>query len=187
MKKLVLTAILVFVSSFLYDFAGAQSGREILDEANKIQNDNPAVKLSLTSDNQSYKPGDEIKFKLDTDSEGHLTILDIGTSGEVTILFPNQWHPTSKVDKGQINLPPENANFRFVVKGPAGPEKVKAILSQEPIIGQFADNPQKGWQITGPFMKFQNPLQSFKNIAVETQSMPKANWVVTEFNFTINE
>ena len=68
-----------------------------------------------------------------TNRDAYLTIVDVGTSGRVHIIFPNRFQTDNRIQAGEtIQVPDPRANFDFQVNGPAGTELIKVIASLDP-------------------------------------------------------
>ncbi len=92
-----------------------------------------SYKLVLLRDNGSFdivkktrtfRSGEKIKLLVRTNRPGYLTIMNIGTSGNSTVLCSEQ------VDPGAMIEIPRTGNFRF--SGPPGTEKLLIMLSGQP-------------------------------------------------------
>lgn len=92
-----------------------------------------SYKLVLLRDNGSFdivkktrtfRTGEKIKLLVRTNRPGYLTIMNIGTSGNSTVLCSEQ------VDPGAMIEIPRTGNFRF--SGAPGTEKLLVMLSAQP-------------------------------------------------------
>ena len=60
-------------------------------------------------------------------------MLDIGTSGKMTLLFPNSFYKDNFIKGGKTySIPGDFFGFRINVSGPAGIERIKVIATPEP-------------------------------------------------------
>ena len=56
-------------------------------------------------------------------------MLDINPDGNLCIIFPNYFHPSSFIRAGEITqIPPQN-KFKLKVSGPSGLERIKAFVT----------------------------------------------------------
>ncbi len=97
----------------------------------------PASDLSVSAwvnhDNNTYTFGEKVVFSVKANKDAYLTILDVGTSGKVHIIFPNQHQSSNRVLAGQtVQVPSNSAPFDFRVDGPAGSELIKVIATTGP-------------------------------------------------------
>lgn len=81
----------------------------------------------------SYKQGEKIIINFRTNADGYITIYDIDTRGQVSVIFPNRQHPGNFVRANRTySFPDRNYSYDLVVEGPEGIEYVDAVFSQDP-------------------------------------------------------
>jgi hypothetical protein len=111
------------------------SARDIVVEsAKKVKNKDSKLKISVWSDREdnTYELGDEASFFFKAAQDSYVTLFNIGTSGKVTVLYPNKWSKDNFVRSGRVyKVPPKNAGYTFKMSGPAGTEVLKAIVTKE--------------------------------------------------------
>ena len=57
-------------------------------------------------------------------------MLDVGPNGNITVIFPNKYHSDNFVRAGvTYQVPSPNYGFEFDIQGPAGLERIKAIVT----------------------------------------------------------
>ncbi len=99
------------------------------------ENDNPstAIHIALTTAQQPLKAGDAITLTAKADKDCHLTVLHLGVSGKVTLLWPNvgsQWD--DRVTAGRpIDVPGPNADFKIIVDGKSPFERIAAYATTD--------------------------------------------------------
>jgi hypothetical protein len=92
------------------------------------------LRVDVWADKQLYRVGDTIEFSVRVNRDAYVTLINIGASGDVTVIFPNKFHPSHFVRAGQtVVIPAPTWNFSFVVQGPPGFDQIKAVASEEPI------------------------------------------------------
>ena len=92
------------------------------------------LKVQVSTDKPSYRIGETVTFKLRVNRDAYVTLVDIGTSGEVTVIYPNRLHTSHFVRAGQdVLIPPADAGFTLAVQGPPGFDQVRAIATEEPV------------------------------------------------------
>ncbi|MEX0892269.1 MAG: caspase family protein [Gemmatimonadota bacterium] len=101
--------------------------------------DNPArpfaVDFGFTGGRTEFRVGDEIGFSAHSARAGYLTIVDLGTNGQVAILYPS-----TRVEAGQtVSLPPRDAGYMYEAQAPAGRGIVRAIVTERPLELPFTD------------------------------------------------
>lgn len=82
-----------------------------------------------------FAQGDRVRFRVTTDFEGYLYVVNYGTSGKYSVLFPSKdAGADNKLAKGQAQqIPAGNADFR--IGGPAGQDIVYWMISPIPLAG----------------------------------------------------
>jgi hypothetical protein len=95
----------------------------------------------------TFHTGDRIRLLLEPNIDGYLYIIQTGTSGKESILFPHQSinGGRNEVLRGRLYSIPPTGFFRF--GGPAGEERVKVILSRTPLESLPAAAPAKTFQL----------------------------------------
>lgn len=100
--------------------------------------ENPAhpfpVNFAFARGKQAFRIGEPVGFRVRSGRDGYLTIVDLGTDGTVTVLFPNDMAPDNRVRAGQeIVLPPPAKADEFVATEPAGRGVVRAFVTERPL------------------------------------------------------
>lgn len=81
-----------------------------------------------------FRRGDKVSILIESETEGYLTLLDVGTSGKVYSLCPSQFAPDTRIHKGMNEYPQRDAPYRsFSVTGNPGREQILALISREPL------------------------------------------------------
>ncbi|MEW6347754.1 MAG: DUF4384 domain-containing protein [Thermodesulfobacteriota bacterium] len=159
----------------------------VVEEASKIRSDNPDFKIQLkvAGKKDRIAIGDTVGFQFTANRDAYVTILDIGSSGKVHVVFPNKWHKSNKVEKGKVyRIPGKDDDYEFRVKGPKGVNFVKAVgtlkpfdwLQREALIASKEE---------GLFDEVKEPVKVLKDLGVELAKKDKKGWTETETNFTI--
>ncbi len=94
------------------------------------------VKVDVWFDKQcgtSYKQQEKIIINFRTNVDSYLTVYDIDTRGQVSVLFPNRHQPDNFVRRGRTySIPDASYSYDLVVEGPEGIEYVDAVSSTDP-------------------------------------------------------
>jgi hypothetical protein len=105
-------------------------------------NHNQTVNLTIRIHNRQleYREGEHLSFTVTANKSGYITLWDVGTSGRVTRIFPNQFSANSMyVEAGKTaSIGGESTRFDFKVTGQAGFEDVYAIWT-----AKAGDQPDK--------------------------------------------
>lgn len=160
----------------------------------------PDFKLDLWTDKSEplyYIGKDYVTFNFKSEKDCYLTLIDVGTDGTITILFPNRTCQDNKITAGKVyKIPSEDMGFKIKVAGPAGQELVKAIATENPLdLSAMVAN-------TGAaFKSVENPVSYvgelpgalLKGLSVESNSGNSENtlelsgWVTSSVLLTIKE
>jgi len=99
-----------------------------------------------------YTVGEKVHIIVSSRKSCRLTLFDVGTSGEVTRLFPNAFQRDTLIEANQpLVIPAAQASFQLVARGPSGVEGLVAICrpaaaSQPP----DSASPSTGFVALGP-------------------------------------
>lgn len=83
----------------------------------------------------TYALGENVRLFVQTNRDAYLTVLNVGASGNTTVLFPNIGQPDRRISGGQVlEIPAAGSGVSIKVSGPAvGRELIKVVASSEPI------------------------------------------------------
>ena len=88
--------------------------------------------VRLPGDRTSFGIGEEIAFELESDRDGYVTLVDLGTDGTVALLIPNADDPSMRIRAGETLAYP-SGDLAFQALEPAGTGMVRAFLTREPL------------------------------------------------------
>jgi Caspase domain/Domain of unknown function (DUF4384) len=91
------------------------------------------VKLELLGGKTSFGVGEDINFGVESERDGYLTLVDLGTDGTVTVLIPNEDYASMPVRAGRKLTYPEEKGVFFQALPPAGGGLVRAFVTPEPL------------------------------------------------------
>jgi len=88
-----------------------------------------------------FRIGDNVKAFFLSSSDAYIYIINIGPTGDITLIFPNDHETDNRVVAGkQYQFPGENSNFDWTLEEPTGTEIIKVIATKQPVnILQFID------------------------------------------------
>ena len=99
--------------------------------------ENPAqgfvVDLRLFGGQTSFGVGESINFSVESEREGYLTLVDLGTDGTVTVLIPNADFPSPRLRAGETLTYPDERDLYFVAQPPVGSGLVRAFVTEQPL------------------------------------------------------
>jgi hypothetical protein len=83
---------------------------------------------------RTYAVGQQLKILVRPNRTSYITVLNVGTSGRVAVIFPNFHQRDMQVRAGQtVSIPAGGANWKIDIVGPPGIEVIKVIASKEPL------------------------------------------------------
>lgn len=119
----------------------------------------------------AFRIGEPITISVRPQRDAHITVLNIGSSGRATVLFPNQIQRDSRVRGGQVlTLGGPGAGYQIVPEGPAGVEIVHVVATSRPLtlpeLNQLAAQPG-----ASPFLSLgRSGEQVTRDLAVQVTS-----------------
>ena len=96
-----------------------------------------AGRLSVTawvdrSDN-TYAVGEKVRLFVKPSKDAYVTVLNVGASGQTTMLFPNAHQRDNKVSGSRtVEIPSPASGSNILVKGPVGRELIKVVATTSP-------------------------------------------------------
>jgi|SRR6185295_16912088 hypothetical protein len=103
------------------------------------------IAVRLWAEKTRYRMGERLALNFETNRDAFLTIVNVGTSGEVTILFPNRFSGGHGVKAGRTyRIPEASDSYELELKGPPGVELVYALLTLKPVLFLATDFPSSG-------------------------------------------
>ena len=97
--------------------------------------ENPAPPFQLDFDfgagTAEFGIGDPVSFQVRSAKAGYLTIVDLGTDGNVTVLYPNEYERENYVEAGAVITVPQDAEFE--AQEPIGRGIVRVFITEQPL------------------------------------------------------
>jgi hypothetical protein len=79
-----------------------------------------------------FRVGEEMQLMITATEPCYITLIDIGTSGALSILYPPAGRQSPRLEPGQVlRLPPANGKIKIV--GPSGVDRIKVIATHRPV------------------------------------------------------
>lgn len=170
-------------------FAKVLKRHYIIKSLAKLENPNPGFKINLSIDKGSqavYKPGEVVSISMEPTKDCYVYLLDIGTSGTISLLFPNRWQSNNYIQAGKkfvIDSYDENGEYKIQVYPPPGEERIKAIATTTPIPLEklTPDN------INSPVQSFTDNASAMIELTVKDLRIKPINkWAVEDVFFRIS-
>jgi hypothetical protein len=100
--------------------------------------DNPAqgfgVRLELFEGKTAFGVGEEIAFSVQSERDGFLSLVDLGTDGTVAVLLPNAETRSVPVSAGRtFTYPDPSGALSFAALEPTGTGLVRAFVTERPL------------------------------------------------------
>lgn len=93
-----------------------------------------AAQFKLWTDKTSHKIGETLKVFFQSNRDGYATLVNVGSSGKITILYPNAYTPDHAVKAGQTySIPRPEDFYELSLGGPEGVELVYALFTTAPV------------------------------------------------------
>jgi len=97
--------------------------------------------------------GTALRLRFKTASGGYLTLLNLGSSGKVSILFPNAECPDNRIARGGFR------DLNVIVRPPSGTDEAIGILTREPealLPEGWRDRVRSGQQVVEPYRAYRD-------------------------------
>ncbi len=107
--------------------------RQELDKLMFAKPGHSPFNIKVWADRENYEIGDHVVFYVKAERDCYLTLINAGSSGNITIIFPNPFHKSNFIKAGKTYvIPGPDYGFNFDLLGPPGQERVKAIATLTP-------------------------------------------------------
>ena len=122
----------------------------------------------------TYAVGERVRLFVRANKDAYVTVLNVGASGQTTILFPNAHQSEAMIAANQVvEIPPGESGASIHVSGPTGSELIKVIASTEPT-PLFAAGATAA---AGPFAMLQAGSRSLaRDLQVTMANDPNQEW-----------
>jgi TolB-like protein len=114
-------------------FGHSNNYEEALDHLIALKPNETNLKVKIWTDKKEYKVGDKITIFVKAEKPCYLILFDVRPNGETNIIFPNQDSKDNFIKDGETyQIPVKSSGIEFRVQGPAGLERLKALVSSQP-------------------------------------------------------
>ena len=124
---------LALIDNMADKFKSAQKKKSYQEQLEKLVAAKPyksPLNVKVWTDKKKYQIGEKITFSVKAEENCYLTLLDINPQGGITVIYPNRFHRDNFIQAGvTYKVPRERDNFGLDVRGPAGQERIKAIVT----------------------------------------------------------
>lgn len=92
------------------------------------------VEAAVDRRSRTYAPGEALRVMVKPNFDAYITVINVGSSGKVAIIFPNHYQKNSRVKAGDtVSIPAQNAKWQISVGGPEGIDLIKVVATSKPI------------------------------------------------------
>lgn len=133
-------------------------------DANRLQ-------VKVWTEKTVYRVGEPLRISVRVNRDAYITLVDLGTSGAVTVLYPNRFHQNNFVRGAQdVMIPPPEAEFTLAVQGPKGFEQIRAIATEQPVsfVPSYFSNPNVAFRSLD--------RNQSRNISLEKKQVAPTKW-----------
>lgn len=103
-------------------------------EGSDYPSSNIQVWATLNHADGVYAVGDTVTLQVRASQDAYITVLEVGTSGKVHIIFPNAYQENNRIPANElVAIPADESRFRIRVGGPAGRDVIKVFATREPL------------------------------------------------------
>jgi len=93
-----------------------------------------AVQAWVDNPNLTYAVGQPMRIMVRPLEDAYIAIVDVGSSGRVSVLYPNHFQRDARVRaRSTVMIPSDRAEWQIKVAGPPGVDLVQVIASQKPL------------------------------------------------------
>jgi hypothetical protein len=129
----------------------------------------------------SFRVGSDVRFEVRVPRDGYLTIVDLGTDGRITVLYPNEDTPNNNVRTGQLVTLPAGREVFFQAQEPAGRGIVRAFLTQQPMSLTFREGePEEATRVLDALRRAAGAAP-----ITGSRALPTTTWLTAALIYTI--
>jgi hypothetical protein len=101
----------------------------------QLENPHAAFHVKVQADRGGSRPryhvGESMSMRVKATMDCYVTIIDIGTSGNLSVVYPPAGQDPPKLRRGQVLTLPARGQFK--VQGPPGLNRIKVIATRQPL------------------------------------------------------
>ncbi len=124
---------LALIDTMSEEFKSTQNKKSYQEHLEKLVAAKPldsSFDVRVWTDKKEYEVKEKIIFYIKSQKNSYLTMLDVNPNGNITVIFPNKFHRDNFIESGvTYQVPSPDYGFEFKVTGPAGLERIKAIVT----------------------------------------------------------
>ncbi len=151
---IVVFTVLAFISGAIGHECGTKGDWKDIYILPTNPNTDTNIKISLAANKTHVQPGDVITFTIEANRDCYVTLMDMGTSGRIVRLWPNQYSEGNNLVRANTvrRFPSEADRFQYKIGGPSGVERIIAYATSEP--GKILSEAEFQTMQNTPFKQF---------------------------------
>jgi len=142
------------------------------------------INIAPRQTQNQYRVGDKIIIAFRASQDCYLTLLNIGSSGKLLILFPNALHQDNFIRANQVyRIPDADYGFEYQLQGPSGIETLKAIATEKSV-----ELVESNFSADGDFFETKTPQVAARDITIiksKTESAAPQSWADASCKFSV--
>ena len=152
----------------------------VLGDLSRLESTNSRFKINLSVNKGKYyireDDPERVEVTVQPTRDCYIYLLNIGTSGAITVIFPNAFEPDNFVKARQKFVIPSTDEYVFEVAGPQGQEAVKAIA----IMDKIDFKRLKPGDMNNPFKSYKDNVQDTLDLTMKDLRVKPLNKWATE-------
>ncbi len=93
-----------------------------------------SIQASVDRSSLTYAIGEALRVLVRPLQDAYITVVDVGSSGRVALLYPNHFQSGTRVRAGTtLSIPTRSAHWEIKVSGPPGTDLIQVIASRRPL------------------------------------------------------
>jgi hypothetical protein len=138
------------------------------------------VEASAAAPADTFRLGDRVRLEFTASADGHVTLIDVGTSGAVAVVRPNAWRRDTAIAGGSLGSLPSatSPEFEYRLSGRLGVERVKALLTRQPLPPEWLL--PEGGQGTRPLTSAE-----VERLVAAVEQLPPTDWAAAVCAFRV--
>lgn len=146
-----------------------------------LKHPDPRFRIRVWAGKPSYRVGETAVVSFQADRDAYVTLFNLGTSGKLTLLYPNPFARNNFVRAGEVvQFPRRSDAFEYVIDGPRGTERIKAIATTTPLALSGVQLSSGRFARWGP-----NNTRDIGILTRDLAVVPKHNWTETTYSFDV--
>jgi hypothetical protein len=167
--------------------APTKSKTQKQDEAGaRLVAQNPARLAIQILPRERFRLGQEMRFRITSQQEGHLLVVDLNADGELTQVYPMDQGEVGAIDNRlrpgrALTLPEPHSGLSFTASEPTGTGRLVAILTEEAVdLGDLGDGERLAGAGQDPVGGILDRLSQ-----LQAKSPSAASWSMTQAEYLI--